>query len=389
MNLILVASKKDEADFLKVHFEINKFNPNWIRPLDNDVQAVFDPKKNKYLNQGEIVRWVMKDKDHNLIGRIAAFVNRKYKNKGDQFPVGCIGFFDCIDDQDAAKALFDKAKAWLSEKGMEAMDGPINFGDRDKWWGLLVEGFHQPIYNMNYNPPYYQKLFENYGFELYYNQICWNLEVASDAKQLDQKFYDNHDRYSNIPDFKVRHIRKKELSKFAEDFSTVYNQAWAKHEGNKEIAPALALKLFNSIKPIMDEKLIWFTYFKDQPIAMWVNLPDINQIVKHLNGKFGVWEKLKFFFLKTFGKNKNFVGLVFGIVPEFQGKGIDYYMIVEAEKEIKKSTSYKTLELFWQGDFNPKILNISKNLGGKQSRRLITYRYLFDRTRKFERHPIL
>jgi hypothetical protein len=93
--------------------------------------------------------------------------------------------------------------------------------------------------------------------------------------------------------------------------------------------------------------------------------------------------------LKTFGKNKNFVGLVFGIVPEFQGKGIDYYMIVEAEKEIKKSTSYKTLELFWQGDFNPKILNISKNLGGKQSRRLITYRYLFDRTRKFERHPIL
>ncbi|MFD2200476.1 hypothetical protein [Shivajiella indica] len=389
MSLLMVTSKQDEADFLKVHLNINQSNPNWIRPLDQDVLAVFDPKKNKFLKQGEIVRWVLKDTEQKPIGRIAAFVNRKYKNKGDKFPVGGIGFFDCIDDQISANTLFDTAKEWLSEKGMEAMDGPINFGDRDKWWGLLVEGFHQPIYNMNYNPPYYQKLFETYGFEPFYNQICFYLEVASESKQLDPKFYISHEKYSQLPEFKVSHLRKNDLTKFANDFSTVYNKAWATHDGNKEIAPAHALKLFNSIKPVMDEKLIWFTYYKDEPIAMWVNLPDINQIIKNFNGKLGLWEKLKFFFLKTFGKNSNFVGLVFGIVPEFQGKGIDYFMIVEAEKVIKKSTAYKTLELFWQGDFNPKILNISKNLGGKQSRRLITYRYLFDRSRKFERHPIL
>jgi hypothetical protein len=389
MNLVIVTSKTDEADFLKVHVEINQSNPNWIRPLDTDVLSVFDPIRNKFLKQGEIARWVLKDKNNNLIGRIAAFVNKKYKNKGDKFPVGCVGFFDCIDNQDAAKTLFDKARDWLSENGMEAMDGPINFGDRDKWWGLLVEGFHQPIYNMNYNPPYYKNLFENYGFEIFYNQICWHLDVASESKQLDPKFYGSHEIYSKNPDFKVKHIKKTKLPKFADDFSAVYNKAWATHEGNKEIAPAHALKLLKSIKPVMDEKLIWFTYFMEKPIAMWINLPDINQIIKHLNGKFGLWEKLKFFFLKTFGKNTNFVGLVFGIVPEFQGKGIDYFMIVEAEKEIKRSTSYKKLELFWQGDFNPKILNISKNLGAKQSRKLITYRYIFDRTIKFERHPIL
>ena len=153
MNLNMVASKKDEADFLEVHVEINRSNPNWIRPLDNDVLSVFDPSKNKFLKHGEIIRWVLKDDDHKLIGRIAAFINGKYKSKGDKFPVGCIGFFDCTDDQNAANTLFDKAQKWLLEKGMEAMDGPINFGDRDKWWGLLVEGFHQPIYNMNYNPP--------------------------------------------------------------------------------------------------------------------------------------------------------------------------------------------------------------------------------------------
>jgi hypothetical protein len=83
------------------------------------------------------------------------------------------------------------------------------------------------------------------------------------------------------------------------------------------------------------------------------------------------------------------VGLVFGVVPEFQGTGLDYYMIVEAEKVIKSTTSYKKLELYWQGDFNPKMLNISKNLRGKHFRTLVTYRYLFDRQKDFDRHPVL
>jgi hypothetical protein len=122
---------------------------------------------------------------------------------------------------------------------------------------------------------------------------------------------------------------------------------------------------------------------------MWINLPDINQIVKHLNGQFGMWEKLKFLLVKTFGTNTNFVGIVYGIVPEFQGSGLDYFMIVEAEKVIKSKTGYKKLELYWQGDFNPKMLNISKNLGGKPFRKLVTYRYLFDRDKPFKRHPVI
>ncbi|WP_291786252.1 hypothetical protein [Cecembia sp.] len=389
MKLIEVDSKNLEQAFLKVHDHMNRGNPNWIKPLDKDVLSVFDKTKNKFLQQGEVIRWLLQDENGVFVGRIAAFINRKYKNKGDKGPIGGIGFFDCIDNQKAADLLFDKAKQWLAERGMMAMDGPINFGDRDKWWGLLVEGFHEPIYNMNYNPPYYQNLFEKYGFEVFYNQICWSLDVANAENQLSSKFYESHANYFSDPDFKVKHLKKNKLPEFARDLSTVYNKAWAKHEGNKEISPQHALKLFESMKPILDEKLIWFTYYKEEPILMWINLPDINQIIKHLDGKFGIWEKIKFFFLKTFGKNRNFVGIVFGIVPEFQGKGVDYYMIVEAEKEIKRTRHYKNLELNWQGDFNPKILNISKNLGAKQNRRLVTYRFLFDRAKNFERHPIL
>ncbi len=86
-------------------------------------------------------------------------------------PTGGCGFFECIDNQQAADLLFDTAKNWLKQQGMEAMDGPINFGENDMWWGLLVEGFSRPYYGMNYNPPYYKRLFEHYGFKVLYEQI--------------------------------------------------------------------------------------------------------------------------------------------------------------------------------------------------------------------------
>ncbi|MBL7746455.1 MAG: hypothetical protein JNM19_03460, partial [Chitinophagaceae bacterium] len=177
MQLIEVTSPQLSKEFIRVNVEINKKDPNYIRPLEKDINEVFDPQKNKAFRFGEAIRWILKDAKGNLVGRIAAFTNKKYKNKGDDGPVGGIGFFDCINDQAAADMLFDVAKHWLLQKGMEAMDGPINFGERDRWWGLLVKGFEPPVYCLNYNQPYYQQLFETYGFKNYFNQICFGMKA--------------------------------------------------------------------------------------------------------------------------------------------------------------------------------------------------------------------
>jgi hypothetical protein len=386
MQLFSVTDSAAAKDFLKVPLNIYKQDPDFIQPLDKDINDVFDPEKNKAFRFGECNRWLLKNEDGELIGRIAAFTNKKYKNKGDEQKTGGIGFFECINDQQAADMLFDVAKNWLLQKGMEAMDGPINFGERDRWWGLVVEGFKAPIYLMNYNPPYYRELFENYGFKNFFNQICWQLPVNT---QLNEKFRQQAEKYNSQADYKVMHIKKNDIRKFAADFCTVYNKAWASHEGNKQLSKEVAYKMFSSMKPVMDERLVWFVYYKNEPIAFWVNLPEVNQVFRHFKGKFGLIEKLRFLWLKRTGQNKKFTGIVFGVVPEFHGKGIDYYMITEGAKTIQMETSYTELELQWQGDFNPKILNISKNLGATQSRLLTTYRYLFDRTKEFKRHPIL
>lgn len=140
----------------------------------------------------------------------------------------------------------------------------------------------------------------------------------------------------------------------------------------------------------MDEKIIWFAYYKKEPIAIFTNIPDLNQWFKYLNGQFDLWHKLKFLWIKLTKPNKKFTGLVFGVVPEFQGKGVDSYLINEAKLVIQPQCSYTEYEMQWIGEFNPKMLNIADSFGDTyRSRKLTTYRYLFDRTKEFKPHPIL
>lgn len=386
MQLIPVSTSLLRKQFLDFPASLYKNDPNYIRPLDKDVEEVFDRKKNKAFRFGELERWLLQDDNGDFIGRIAAFTNTKYKNKGDKYKTGGIGFFDCINDQNAADMLFDVSKSWLMQKGMEAMDGPINFGERDRWWGVVVEGFEQPIYLMNYNAPYYQELFENYGFKLFYKQLIFKMPVST---ELNETFKKMNAKYEADPDFTVRHINKKELKKYAYDFCEVYNKAWAGHKGNKQLNKDVAYSMFKNMKPVMDEKLVWYVYYKDEPVAIWVNLPELNQWFKYFNGKFGLVQKVAFLVLKAFKKNTRFTGIVFGVAPEFQGKGVDYFMIMQGAKVIQNQTAYEELEMQWQGDFNPKMINVSKNLGAYVSRTLVTYRYLFDRTAEYTRHPIL
>ncbi len=388
MQLFPVNDAATAKQFLQVAVILYKNDPNWIRPLDKDIDEVFDTKKNKAFRFGEAARWLLKDGEGKLIGRIAAFVNKKYKNKGDDVPVGGVGFFDCINNQQAASLLLDNAKQWLLQNGMEAMDGPINFGERDRWWGLVTKGFNEPLYCMNYNPPYYQQLFENYGFKAFFHQICFGLHPQA---PLTPKMFERHANFDVDPDFTSQHIKKDNLEKYASDFTTIYNKAWAGHGGLKQMAKEQVVLLFKKMKPVMDERIIWFVYYKEDPIAMFVNLPDLNQWFKHLNGKFGLLQKLKFLWIKKFTPNKKFCGIVFGVVPEWQGKGIDAFIVVESATVIQTpSVSYTEYEMQWIGDFNPKMINIAESLGETfRSRNLITYRYLFDRTKEFKRHPFL
>jgi len=279
MQIIEVSDKKTAKDFLLFPIQLYKNEPNWIRPLDKDVNGVFDPKVNKYFRNGKCTRWILQ-KDGKTIGRIAAFVNEKTVHKDNDQPTGGVGFFECIDNQEAANLLFDTGKKWLEEQGIEAMDGPINFGDRDTWWGLLIDGFDlPPNYQCNYHFSYYRQLFENYGFQVYFKQFTFGRPVMD---PLSDRLYEKAEIAGQDPDYSFRHIEKKKLKEYAEDFRKVYNDAWANHPGVAKMTSVQANAIIKKMKPIMDEKIMWFGYHKDEPVGFYINIPELNQVFKHV-----------------------------------------------------------------------------------------------------------
>ena len=381
--LVEVNSKKLAGEFLLLPVRLYKNDPNYIRPLDKDVEDVFNPSKNKFFRNGECCRWLLYDSNGTAVGRVAAFIDHSSAKRNDQ-PTGGLGFFECIDLPAAANLLFDTCKRWLQQRGMEAMDGPVNFGDRDRWWGLLVDGFSQPSYCVNYNFPYYRALFENYGFKNYFEQYTYYSPITTSG--LSDEIHAKAERIFKNEHYRFVHIDRKQLTRFAEDFRTIYNKAWTKHAGVKEISRAHAMALLNSVKPIMDEQLIWFAYFDDTPIAFFIMIPDINPIIRKLNGRFNLLAKLRFLWYRQRKICRRAFGIIFGVIPEFQARGVEGALVMSFAAIVDKpGFVYTELEMNWIGDFNPSMMKVAEQVGGKIFKTHITYRYLFDREKEFKR----
>lgn len=382
-----IKDKKQVREFLDLPKMIYRNDPNWVCPLDNDIEKRFDPSRNELFEKGEAIRWLLRDDNGAVVGRIGAFYNTDQAASSEQ-PTGGCGYFECIDDTNASAILFDAAKAWLESKGMEAMDGPINFGDRSDWWGVLVEGFTEPLYRNPYNLPYYKDLFEAYGFQNYFNQYSYYRELVEG--KLNPALVEKAERLFATPGYRFEYAGRKKLEDYADDFRTVYNKGWAAFTGVKPIDEHHAHQLLKTMKPIVDVKLLYFAYYEDEPIGFFLMTPDLNQIIKKFNGKFGLWQKLRLIAdLKLRKKADRVFGIIFGVVPEFHGKGVEAGMIRMFEKTIPE-LHYKTLEMAWVGDFNPVMMRMVESyVCAVKYKTHTTYRYLFDRTKEFTRAPKL
>ena len=383
-----VTSTSDDRAFFDVVDRIYAGNPCWVRPIDDSIRKIFNPEANPLFREGEAIRWIARDHTGQVVGRIAAFYNREQAALEEQ-PTGGCGFFEAIDDQQVADLLFDAAREWLRARGMEAMDGPINFGSRDSFWGLLVQGFEfQPLFENPYNPPYYKELFENYGFKNYFNQHTYLREI--NVGHLSDSVYERVKRLQENPEYRFTHISKKHLDTLTEDFRTVYNKAWANFSGVKTMSAEQAQKIMNSLRPIIDEKLIYFAYHNNEPIGFFIMIPDLNRIIGDFHGKLNWWNKLRLMWrLRVSRKADRAFGLIFGVSPEYHGKGVESGMIYAAEQEVKK-LPYKSLELAWIGDFNPVMMRMVESyVCASRHKMHTTYRYLFDREKEFKRCPSL
>ncbi len=380
MKLLEVKDKVSKRAFHRVALELYRGDPCWVCPLQAEVDSTFDPAENSLFRDGDAVRWVLMSDQGNLLGRIAAFYNKGKASKHEQ-PTGGIGFFECVNDREAASALFDRAKQWLQERGMEAMDGPITFGENLTNWGLLIEGFHLPFYGMPYNFPYYRDLFEAYGFKTYFEQFSYE-------KDLSKPFPDRQVKFSmHIKEkFRFEHFTFSDKEKYLRDICTVYNKVWEDfHEDYTPLDYKEIEKIFRKAKPIINEQFIWFGYDNDQPVALVIVFPDVNQILKKLgNGQLNLINILKFIWYKKSGTINRARQLLTAVIPEYQRSGVTGALFLTMVDACIRN-GIRVLDMSWVGDYNNTVNKIYRLLDLPVVRKHATYRYMFDPAKEVKR----
>lgn len=386
MRAVPVTDRQTKKEFHRVAKIIYADDANYIPHLIQDIDRVFEVETNKLLEKGAAIRWIFYNDKNELVGRVAAFINPKTAGEKPQ-PTGGMGFFECIDDQKTADFIFDTAKSWLAEKGMEAMDGPINLGERNQFWGCLTKNFTDPnSYGMNYNPPYYPQLFENYGFLTYFNQYQFVRDVYQPAQAVFvRKVNLLRERYGVT----VKSMVGVSDKKLTRDFLTVYNGGWGGYAGFEPMTLDTAKAMMKKLKPVLDRRIVYFAYHGEDPIGFFISIPEMNEIFRYVNGNLNWLGKLKFLYHRWKGTPRTMVGIIFGVVEEWHGRGIEGALIHGAGEYLQPRDIYDRIVITWIGDFNPKMLGVAEKLQAQPYREMKTYRYLFDRDKPFERHPVV
>jgi GNAT superfamily N-acetyltransferase len=206
-------------------------------------------------------------------------------------------------------------------------------------------------------------------------------------------YADKADRINRDSKYSFESIQKTKLEKYAEDFRYIYNKAWVKHSGVREMPKAQSLSIMKQMKPVLDEDLVWFAYYDKEPVAFFIMIPEFNQIVKHLDGKlkgkFDIVGKLKFLYHRWRKTCKKMFGVAFGVIPEFQGRGLEGAIVMAAAHRIQPAARYTDFEMNWIGSFNPKMMRICESVGSKIIKTHHTYRYIFDQTKEFRPAPVI
>jgi hypothetical protein len=389
MKVVEVKTKHDKKEFLDFPRKLYRTDPDWVCPLDAGLESVFDPSKNHTFKHGEAARWILLDENNKTAGRIAAFID-KVRSAANNQPTGGIGFFEVIENKEAAFNLFNTARDWHASRGIEAIDGPINFGENDNSWGLLVEGFIQQGYGMPYNKKYYKDFFEEYGFKNYFEQYSYHREVrGSDGNiiQFPERILKIAEWLSKRPGYSFRHFEFRIKEKFVKDIVEIYNTTWSVFkEDFTPLDPVILEESLERAKSIIDEKLIWFAYYNNKPIAFFVLFPDLNQIIKYFNGKLHLLNMLRFLYFKATHKISRARALVGGVHPSHQNSGVESAIFFQIYKVFDKKPWYKELELSWVGDYNPRMIAIYEAIGASKAKTHITYRLMINPRQSFIRY---
>ncbi len=318
-----VKSKSDETVFIKSQWKFYQGNPHWVPPLLMDRWKLIDKKGNPFYKHAEMELFLA-ERDGRIVGRIGAIINDNH-NKEHADKVGFFGFFESIDDQQVANALFDAAGKWLKQRGMTTMRGPASPSVNDEY-GLLVEGFDKPpMILMAYNPPYYQRLVEGYGFAK--AKDLWAYYLHSQRVFSNQKFIRVAELLKKREGLTIRPLNMKDFDNEVTRLREMYNKGWEGNWGEVPMTEEEFRYVAKDLKPIVNPELVIIAEVKGKPVGFGLSLPDLNVVLKD-NKKGRLLPALVRMML--FKKRIDAIRVVIlGVIPEYRNSGIGGVLFYE------------------------------------------------------------
>lgn len=318
MEIKSVASSKDLRRFINHPYHFYRDDPNWVPPLRAELKAQFNSKSNPLLDHCDVQLFLLVEGDR-IMGRVAAFIDRlAVEFWGEK--IGLFGYYECIQDQQASRMLFQAAEDWLKERGMASMRGPWTFVSQE--WGLVVEGFSPPPCIMApYNPPYYGRQFTDFGLMKAKDLLCYYIS-GREGYRIPDRILKLTDRVAERYGVTVRPVDMSRYEEEVETFLALSNSSIINNWGYSPVTEAEADAMARDLKKIIQPRGVVFAEDRNgRPIGFAIALPDINLLLKELNGRllpFG-WLKL----LWGLPRLNSYRMFALGVIPEYHGLGID------------------------------------------------------------------
>jgi len=361
------SKRRSRNRFIDVPWRLYRDDPVWVPPLRMSVARLLKPS-NPFYEHAEMTGFLAMRKGE-PVGRIAAIVNHRH-NEFHNEKTGFFGFFESVPDTTVSRALFDRAAAWLRERGMERMRGPVSPSTNDEC-GLLVKGFDDPPYIlMPHNPPYYADLIESYGFTKAKDLWAYRMFATKGMPERVRRLAASVSRRSSIT---IRPVNLKRVASELEHVRAIYNVAWERNWGFVPMTDAELEFAANDLKELADPACTLFAFDGDKAVGFCLSLLDANQVfAKIRNGR------LFPFGILTFLREKRRINrirvITLGVIPEYRKRGIEVQFYVRCY-DAGTQKGYVAGEMSWVLEDNFEMNEAMKAMGGEVQKIYRIYDY--------------
>ncbi len=365
MEITPVTSASLFQKFINLPYELYRCDRHWIPPLIMDQKNIFNPKKNNMLHHCDYQLFLLFDQNE-VLGRIAVYVNRA-ANEYWQTKVGFFGHYECVDDASSARALLQTAENWLVQRNMNKMSGPWNLVSQDM--GFICEGFEiAPIILSSYNPDYYNQQVHDFGMQKAKDLLVYNCDLSQDYK-IPERFLRLTDKIAERYQVTVRPIRLKNMLEDARIIVDLTNRSLQDNWGYYPVDVREAEQIAADLKMIVHPEVVLIAEIMGEPIGYIITLPDVNTILKNMNGRllpFGIFK-----LLRGIKKINRYRIWAMGLLKPYQKKGISVLMFRRLNEILAPKKSY--VEANWVLEDNHLMNNSLKQLNFEMVKRYRIY----------------